>query len=155
MKPSRILTQAKYLGAIVFFLAFLFIYAAASKLMEYDVFVAQIGKSPMITDYANNLAWFVPVSEVVISILLFIPATRLIGLYASFSIMYAFSAYIAIMLLFSPYVPCSCGGILSHMEWSEHLIFNIAVTFLCVIGVVLQIKHLNKSEIVERYPSLN
>lgn len=146
MNTKNLLTRMKYPEIVTIFLAFLFLYAASSKLMEYDLFQAQLGKSPMITDYAKFLAWFVPTSEIVISICLFVPNARLFGLYASFSLMYAFTAYIAIMLLFSPYVPCSCGGILSHMEWTDHLVFNIVVTLVTISTIVLQIKAENKAK---------
>ncbi|MGC1244316.1 MAG: MauE/DoxX family redox-associated membrane protein [Chryseosolibacter sp.] len=54
--------------------------------------------------------------------------------------MFAFTGYIAFILTFSPYVPCSCGGILSSMGWTEHLIFNVVFTALAVAGIFLHLR---------------
>lgn len=144
MKILKIVKQINFLDVIVFLLSILFLYAAFTKLLEYDLFKAQIGKSPLITQYAGLFSWLVPAVEILISIMLFIPRFRLIGLYASFSLMFAFTAYIAFILTFSPYVPCSCGGILNSLGWTEHLIFNIVFTLLAVVGIVLQTREVNK-----------
>jgi uncharacterized membrane protein YphA (DoxX/SURF4 family) len=125
---------------IVFMFVVLFLYAAGSKLTEYKQFVGQMGKSPLLTDFAPTLAWLVPVAEIVISILLIVHRTKLMGLYASFGLMLIFTLYIAAILSFSTELPCSCGGILSMLGWREHLIFNIAFVGLAVVGIVLMNK---------------
>jgi uncharacterized membrane protein YphA (DoxX/SURF4 family) len=135
------------INTIVFLFILLFVYASVSKFIDYGLFKAQLGKSPLITRYAGVLAWLVPVSELVIVLLLFIPRFVLIGLYMSFSIMFAFTAYIVFILNFSPYVPCSCGGILEKMGWTEHLFFNIGFLILGLIGIVLQNKNYAHNQI--------
>lgn len=132
------------LDTIVFLFMILFIYAALTKLLEYDLFKAQIGKSPLITRFASLLSWFVPTIELIIAVFLFIPRFRLLGFYASFCLMFAFTAYIFFILNFSPYVPCSCGGVLSTMGWTEHLIFNIVFSLLAVVGIVLHLREQKK-----------
>lgn len=136
--------KINFLDVIVFLFMFLFIYAAVTKLLEYDLFKAQIGKSPLITRYAAVFAWLVPLVELLVAAMLFFPRLQLMGLYCSFSLMFAFTGYIAFILTFSPYVPCSCGGILSSMGWTEHLIFNIGFTVLAVAGIAL---HVSQSRI--------
>jgi methylamine utilization protein MauE len=69
-----------------------------------------------------------------------IPKTRLLGLYASFSLMTMFTAYIIAILRFSEFIPCSCGGVLSHMSWIQHLWFNVAFIFFALTGIILQSK---------------
>lgn len=137
--------KIKAIDIIVFLFMLLFIYAATTKLLEYDLFKAQIGKSPLILKYADTFAWMVPGIELLITVMLFIPRLWLIGLYASFSIMVAFTLYIVFILAFSPYVPCSCGGILSSMGWAEHLIFNIAFTILAAAGIYLLTRQTSKN----------
>jgi hypothetical protein len=34
----------------------------------------------------------------------------------------------------SPYLPCSCGGILETMNWKEHLVFNLVFVCLAALG---------------------
>lgn len=124
------------LDVITVLLATLFLYAAVNKLITFQEFQVQISKSPYITRQAWWIAWAVPSIELLIAAALFIPRLQLAALFASFSLMFMFSAYIALVLNFSPYVPCSCGGILNKLGWTEHLIFNIAFTLLAVVGVV-------------------
>lgn len=130
----------KLLDIILFLLMILFMYAAITKAAEHDLFRAQIGRSPLITRYAHILSWMVPISEFIIVMLLFVPSFRLVGLYASFSLMFAFTIYIAFVLTLGSNVPCSCGGILGKMGWTEHLIFNIVFTLLALFGIILGTK---------------
>ena len=120
---------------------FLLVYAAVTKLLDHDKFVIQVGQSPMLTRYAVFLAWAVPLLELVISAMLIVPGTRLVGLYASFSLLVMFTTYIVLASRFSEYVPCSCGGVLEVMTWTQHLIFNIAFTLIGFVGILV---HPNK-----------
>jgi uncharacterized membrane protein YphA (DoxX/SURF4 family) len=124
-------------NAIVILLILLFTYAASSKIMDFSRFEATIGKSPLITEYSMQLAILVPAFEIIISLMLLIPTLKLIGLYLSFGLMLLFTLYISFLLVYSPYVPCSCGGILNDMGWTEHLIFNILFTAIAFTGILL------------------
>ena len=119
-------------------LIILFIYTSLSKLSAYDNFTAQLSKSPFITSYANYIAWSIPAVEILISLLLVIKKTRLIGLYASFFLMSMFTAYLIIMLNFSYYIPCSCGGVLQYLSWNEHIVFNAFFIVIAGAGVLLK-----------------
>ncbi len=115
----------------------LFVYAALSKLMDFENFRAQIGQSPLLSPFANFISAGVIAVEIVISILLAAPRTKYIALWLSAALMGMFTAYIAIILNFSSFIPCSCGGILEKMGWREHLIFNIAFLVLAMAAVRL------------------
>lgn len=125
---------------ICYLYVLLFLYAATSKLMEYDKFQLQISKSPIITDFANVLVWLVPGLEILISVLLLIQRTVLLGLYSGFALMCLFTAYIYAILNYSDSIPCSCGGVIAKLGWTEHMIFNIAFIVLAIIGILLQSK---------------
>jgi uncharacterized membrane protein YphA (DoxX/SURF4 family) len=129
--------KINFLDIILVLFAVLFVYAAVSKLLTYDEFKVQISKSPLIMNHGWWISWAVPAVEITIGAMLFIPRLQLLALYGSFFLMFAFTIYIGFMLAFVPHLPCSCGGILSKMGWKEHFIFNIAFTFLSVIGIVL------------------
>ncbi len=115
----------------------LFVYAALTKLLDYQKFVVQLGQSPMLTDFARFLAWSIPGVEMLISLLLIFQTTRLTGFYAAFSLMTMFTTYIVLASRFSDYVPCSCGGIIQNMSWAQHLIFNLVFLLLVVIAILL------------------
>ncbi|MDR6785246.1 putative membrane protein YphA (DoxX/SURF4 family) [Pedobacter africanus] len=116
----------------------LFLYAASSKLLEYDKFTVNIGQSPMLTAYAGVLAWLVPAVEVVLSVMLVFTGLRLYGLFASFSLMVMFTTYIFTVLHFMEDMPCACGGVLEKLSWDAHLVFNIGFVVLAGIGAVLE-----------------
>jgi uncharacterized membrane protein YphA (DoxX/SURF4 family) len=122
---------------IIFLHILLFLYAAGTKLVSYEKFVGQIGKSPILTEYAGLLAWAVPTIEILISIILIIPKLRLVGLYAAFALMVIFTLYIIAILSFSKELPCACGGVLSNLHWKGHLIFNIGYVLLGLVGILL------------------
>ncbi|MEE9406967.1 MAG: MauE/DoxX family redox-associated membrane protein [Polaribacter sp.] len=115
----------------------LFFYAAISKALDYQKFQVQLGQSPLRSAYADWIAFLVPTIEFILVILLFIVPLRLFALFASFFLMVMFTAYIIIILNFSDFVPCSCGGILEELGWTEHLIFNVA--FIILAGVAIWI----------------
>jgi len=125
-----------FTDTISLILILLFVYAAASKLLDFQRFQVQLGQSPILTHFAGWVAWIIPGLEIIISILLAIPCYRILGLYASFSLMVMFTAYIIAITRFSEYIPCSCGGILQHMNWNQHLIFNMLFVFLSLICIL-------------------
>lgn len=124
-------------------LILLFIYSSLSKLSDYDRFTVQLSKSPFITSISNFVAWSIPTIEIVISLLLVIKRTRLIGLYASFFLMSLFTFYLIIMLNLSYYIPCSCGGVLENLSWNQHVVFNAFFIIIAGAGVLLKAKKIN------------
>ncbi|OQP64198.1 hypothetical protein A3860_22175 [Niastella vici] len=123
-------------------LILLFIYAALSKVSDYDRFTVQLSKSPYVTAYANLIAWAIPAIEILISFLLVIKKTRLIALYASFFLMSLFTVYLITMLNFSYYIPCSCGGVLENLSWHQHVVFNVFFVAISAAGVLMQHKNI-------------
>lgn len=115
----------------------LFVYAAVSKALGFENFQVQIGQSPMLSAFADFVSVGIIIIEIIASVLLVFQKTRLIGLYLSFFLMVMFTTYIVIILNFSSFVPCSCGGVLEKMSWTEHLIFNVCFTILAALGVLL------------------
>lgn len=105
-------------------LVLLFVYSAMSKLMIYSTFQGQIKVSPLLS-WFSSMAWILPVFEWLIVALLLFKATRLAGFYASTFLLLVFTIYITGMLTFSSHLPCSCGGVIAHLTWKQHLLFNI------------------------------
>lgn len=131
MKKKSVVDIITYLFII------LFIYASVNKLLDYENFSTELGKSPLLTAFAGWVAWAVPVVELIVVALLTVPRLCLAGLYAAFSLMTMFTAYIVAILRFSDYVPCSCGGVLQNMSWNQHLVFNIVFVLLALAGIFL------------------
>ncbi|WP_428743300.1 MauE/DoxX family redox-associated membrane protein [Tenacibaculum sp.] len=133
--------QQKYISLITEIISILFIilfvYAAVSKLLDFQKFRVQVGQSPILTSLGNWIVIVVPVIEILISIGLMLPKSKLNAMYGALTLMTIFTTYIVFILNFSPYVPCSCGGILDKMGWKEHLIFNLCFVLLAIFGILL------------------
>lgn len=123
-QTNKITTCISYLYIV------LFTYAAVSKFLDFENFQAQLGQSPLVSAYTGFISYSLLVVEFIIALLLAIPKTRFLGLMTSFAIMVMFTVYIIVILNYSSYVPCSCGGILEQMGWKAHLTFNIGITIL-------------------------
>jgi hypothetical protein len=142
---------------LAFLFMLLFFYAAINKILDYQKFTVQIGQSPLLTGFGGSIPWLVISTEILISFLLILPRLRLIGFFAAFSLMTMFTTYIWVILNFSSSVPCSCGGILEKLGWTEHLVFNSVFVALGVVGIVLQaqvIKEVKTNNIAETQNSI-
>jgi hypothetical protein len=143
LTPYTTMKKNTIIEIISSLLVLLFVYAAVTKLLDYQTFNLQLRKSPFLTQFAGLTTWMLPIGEIFVAILLTVRHTRIIGLYASLFLMTMFSAYIYIMLKYSYDIPCSCGGILSKMGWVEHFWFNVGFTILSALGIVFSAKKYN------------
>ncbi|UPT69975.1 MAG: hypothetical protein M0D53_12645 [Flavobacterium sp. JAD_PAG50586_2] len=114
MNLTAIKSNVIYVVALLHIL--LFSYAAASKLLDFQNFQVQLGQSPLLSAFAVPVSIAVPIVEFILVLLLLFTRYRIIGLYGSFMLMTMFTAYIFIILNFSSFIPCSCGGILEKMS---------------------------------------
>lgn len=124
-------------NSICFLYILLFVYAAVTKLLDFQQFKFQLEQSPILSFYSPLLAWLIPLAELTIVVMLFIERSRLAAFILALSLMTMFTAYIFIILNFSNYIPCSCGGVLERMSWTEHFIFNISFLILAILGIVI------------------
>lgn len=124
----------------------LFVYAGVSKLLDVQEFRIQISQSPLLADFSLFVTWFVPLSEIGISILLLFAKFRLIAFVGCFILMAMFTTYIFFILHFSENVPCACGGVLQSLGWSEHLVFNIVFLVLSVTAIIMETNESNPDE---------
>jgi uncharacterized membrane protein YphA (DoxX/SURF4 family) len=129
----------KYLvDLFIFLFILLFVYAAVSKLVDYETFENQLGQSPLLSAFAGWVAPGVIIIELLIALLLIFERTRLIALFGFYSMMVLFTTYIIIILNFTDFIPCSCGGVLEQLGWTEHLVFNVGFMGLGVVGIFIQ-----------------
>lgn len=131
------MTKAVITNIIATLFIFLFVYAAANKIIDYQQFKIQLAQSPLLTSFAATVAWIVPSIEIIIATGLSIARFRSCSFYASFFLMLLFTLYIIAITQFSDYIPCSCGGVLEHMSWNQHLAFNVIFVFLAIVGIYL------------------
>ncbi len=123
---------------VAYFYILLFFYASISKVLDFENFQIQIGQSPLLSALTGIISYSVIIIEIVVAIFLSFRQTRLFALYISLFLMSAFTAYIIIILNYSPFIPCSCGGVLEKMTWTEHLIFNVIAMIMAIIYIVIE-----------------
>lgn len=129
-------------------LLLVFLYTAWSKLREYEQFRYTLSQSYLLKPVAGIIAWLLPVVELALVVLLFVPAWRRLGLKLSIILLSALTLYLTFMIIYAPELPCSCGGVLAELTWKEHLFLNGGLVLLSIIGAVLYKKEkgkLNKS----------
>ncbi|NLU94868.1 MauE/DoxX family redox-associated membrane protein [Chitinophaga sp. Ak27] len=115
----------------------LMLYTAISKVRTFTETREQLSLMPLMERYSDVVAFGLPGLEVIISILIFIPRTRRIGLYAVSGLMILFTIYVAYLIRFHPHLPCTCGGFISALSWPQHLIFNSAFIALGILAIYL------------------
>lgn len=123
-------------NVISYLYIFLFVYAAVSKLIDFENFQVQLGQSPILSAFAGYLVWIIPFFEILIALFLSITSFRKIGLILGYGLMVMFTVYIYLILNHSSFIPCSCGGVLEKMSWGEHLYFNIIFSVLALVGLM-------------------
>lgn len=120
-------------------LIMLFLYASVSKFLDFKTFTGEMNNQPFPNSWTPFLVWAIPLSEIAIALSLIFERTRLVGLYTSLVFMSFFTVYAgAILLHFFSYVPCSCGGVISKLNWRQHLVFNLFFVALSIIGILLK-----------------
>lgn len=132
---------AHILVIICLLLSILFLYTATSKLIHLDTFYLRLERMPFIASHASFISWAVPFLELVIGGLLWYPRYRTMALFAGFFLLGSFTFYIALVLKYSDSIPCSCGGIVSALGWSDHIIFNLVFMALSLWGIFLNSKY--------------
>ncbi|MBO9584412.1 MAG: hypothetical protein J7574_09665 [Flavobacterium sp.] len=132
----------------------LFVYAAISKLLDFENFRIQLGQSPLLSAFAGYIAWMVPILELFIVLLIVSKRWKIMGLFGALCLMVMFTAYIFIILNYSPFVPCSCGGILQKMGWGEHLIFNCVFIMLAAAGILILRRGVPKAHFISKPAAL-
>src|SRR5690606_12429411 len=122
-KISR--AQGAVREVVAFLFILLFVYAALSKLLDFETFRVQLAQSPLLRAYAGMLAWLVAGVDILLALLLFIPRFRVVALYASFLLMVMFTAYIYIIQNLSDFIPCSHRVVLEKLRWTQQFTFNM------------------------------
>jgi hypothetical protein len=122
---------------------FLYIYTGVNKILDLHTFKSALLRSPLLKFIAPELSIFIPILELIIATFLVLPLInpntkfKRLGLFSATILMGIFTVYIGYMLYFSSDRPCSCGGIISLMNWHQHLYFNSICTLLGLIGIWL------------------
>jgi len=119
-------------------LIMLWAYASVSKLLNLHQFQHAMMSQVFPKWIGRIFVYLVPLSEIIMIVLLLIPSTRLIGMYASLFTMIAFTLYVggAVFRLYER-SPCACGGLFGKLGWYKHFKVNIVLSLIALVGAVL------------------
>lgn len=128
--------RAVIANIITALLILLYTYASVSKLVDINKFTGQMNNQPMPNWMTPYLVWGIPGIELVVVGAILFDKTRRIGMWASLFLMSIFTIYVFLVVIkVFDRVPCSCGGVIEKMGWTEHLYFNLFFVFLSLIGI--------------------
>jgi thiol-disulfide isomerase/thioredoxin len=132
MKYSTLLVDI-----ITLFFILLFAYTGVVKLMDVHLFKEQLTSSPLLGAVAGIITWGLPIGELLLVIVLIIPAWRLTGLRVTLGLMTIFTIYVTVILLMDNQITCSCGGIIEELSPKQHVLFNITCVILSGIALLV------------------
>lgn len=142
--PNRFLKFNKILiEVIVAVLLIVFLHTAISKLLAFSSFRIQMFQSPVFQKIPLLAAITGPSLEITAAALLIFRRTRMPGFILSFCLMAFFTWYVWYLMTTMPHLPCSCGGVVSWLNWPQHLALNIILTVLSLVGIFL-LKYQNR-----------
>ncbi|HVY75456.1 MAG TPA: MauE/DoxX family redox-associated membrane protein [Puia sp.] len=120
-------------------LIFLWIYAAATKLINFQLTKAEMAHQIFDESFSSILAWLVPAVELLTGFLLAIPLTARYGLVLSALLLGLFTIYVVggVMHWYET-MPCACGGVIRHMTWGWHLAFNCCFLVINVTTLMIE-----------------
>ena len=121
-------------------LMMLFAYASINKLIDYDIFLKDLNRSPLLAKYSKLFSIIVPIIELCTCTMLIFEKTRKQGFISSVILMTLFTFYVGYVLFYMKQQPCSCGGIIRSLSWTNHLIFNITFLLIALTGLVFHYK---------------
>jgi len=126
-------------------LILLFTYAAISKIAAPVASRHEMHNQLFPPAVADILWILVPFAECTVVGMLMSERWQTQGLLLSSLLMGLFTGYITFVLLgFGNRVPCSCGGVLKHMSWGTHLMFNLF--FFAISAAAWLIRYKAKAE---------
>lgn len=130
MKKNKFLLVIRYLISVML------IYAGVYKLLDVNLFISQMNQSPLIPSTLTPfIAFFLPISEIFLGgFLIFKVNKDILGVI--FSLMLFFTIYLVALFTLYSNPPCACGGILSKMDYPEHIAFNVLFTILALILLI-------------------
>ncbi|HEY9258034.1 MauE/DoxX family redox-associated membrane protein [Chitinophaga sp.] len=118
---------------VVLLFILMFLYAAFNKIFSFEVYKLQLDTQPFDDKFTSLLAVAIPSAEILVSLLLIIPKTKTLGLYLATFLMVVFTGYIILIKVnYFGMTPCGCGGVITHLTWTQHLWFNL---FFLVGGI--------------------
>jgi putative oxidoreductase len=122
-------------------LIILFVYAAVSKVEAFTLFRISLYRQAFRHAFADVLLYLLPALELLTVVLLLSRKAFLAGLLLSLFLLSMFTGYIMLIILhWWKHVPCPCGGLLEHLSWPAHFLFNCFFIALNLVAIYIHVK---------------
>ena len=130
MKSGKVITEVIYI-----LLAIVFAYTSISKFYDWKGTLNAFGNQVFPYGISMVLARVIPTMEIILAWLLLAPRYRKLALALSVGLLTCFTLYVGIVMtgVFGR-IPCSCGGMVSSLGWGEHLVLNLSLLGMSVVG---------------------
>lgn len=89
--------------------------------------------------FVKVISILVPIIEVLIAFGLLLSIYFKLILKLGIFVMLCFTLYVSFIYLFSPDIPCTCGGIISTLTWVQHIIINFILLLVFVIADLIKL----------------
>lgn len=122
--------------SINYILLIVFAFAAITKLLEQEKFYTNLVNSPMLelpSLVIHILSWLIPILEGVVVIGLIWKRFQIQAIYLIVILLITYIIYSLAILLVAPYSPCSCGGVIALIDWTQHLYLQIGLLSLTLV----------------------
>lgn len=141
-------TSTRNLNKVLYvILIFVYIYTATSKILDMKTTMGSMNNQPFDNRFTPALIAFVLIAEYATSFLLLFDKTRRIGYWTSLGMMILFTGYVGLVLgNYYDRVPCSCGGIINTLSWTQHLVLNLMLIVMSILGLMITKKQKHPPE---------
>lgn len=121
---------------IIIFVDFtIYFFSGVDKSLNFEKFVIQFARSPFAPSvFLIEFSILIIIIEIILCIMLFIDKLNKWALFGFFILSFLFTTYIFLMLIYSPQLPCSCGGLVDFLSWKQHLILNLFLTIMSFLA---------------------
>ncbi|TDK42055.1 MauE/DoxX family redox-associated membrane protein [Algoriphagus formosus] len=122
-------------------LILLWTYTGLEKLIGFESSRKAFLNQPMPNELEEILAVAVPSLELLLAFLLLLKITRWWGYLGSIILLTVFVTYVGLIWVGAfPRVPCSCAGLIDSMGWTAHMILNLNLLILAIVGLLIESK---------------
>lgn len=120
-------------------LIFIWTYSGLEKMLGFERSRRAFFNQPFPSELAEVLSYSIPIIELILALLLVLPKTRWWGYLGSAMLLAVFVTYVGLIWVGAfPRVPCNCAGIIESIGWTGHLILNLVLIGISIVGLRLE-----------------
>jgi hypothetical protein len=134
MKTNKIIAEI-----ICFLLVINFFYEGLHNLVHYGAYNFWLKHIPYLEKISKFASYALPFGELILSVLLIIPLSRIYALYFSLAVLICFIGYLFLSLLYSPifFLPFHAFWDTKYATWFQKMIYSLTLAWLAFMAILL------------------